>query len=87
MGEYCPFDGWTSAAPRELTRAVERLVGEDRAVSLEELRKTGVSAATLDRTIVIEFGCDASSFDAFSAREFVIGGKARTWNQLSPAFK
>ena len=47
MGEYCPFDGWSSSASKELTEVAERLVRLDRAITLEELRKAGVSAATL----------------------------------------
>src|SRR5207245_6503087 len=86
-GQYCPFDGWSSSASRELTNAVERLVGLDRGMSLEELRKAGVSAATLARTIVIEFGSSASVFDAVSPHENVIDGKVQPPRKLSHAFK
>ncbi|SRR6266511_1819692 len=86
-GEHCPFDGWSSAASRELAAAVEQLNRQERVVSLEALRKAGASARTLARTIVVEFGCADSAFEAFSAREFVVNGEAKPPHMLSPAFK
>ena len=86
-GEFCPFDGWSSPASRELTEAVVRLTATDRAVSLEELRKVGVNAATLARTIVVEFGSIAALFDALAPEEYVIDGQARSLLQLDRNFK
>jgi hypothetical protein len=86
-GEYCPFDGWSSPASKELTEAVKRLAREDRLICLEELGKAGVSAATLTRTIVIEFGASASVFDAISPQEVVVNGEAQPLRKLSRAFK
>jgi hypothetical protein len=54
---------------------------------LEELRKAGVSAATLARTIVIEFGSSASAFDAVSPQEYVVNGQAQPLRKLSRSFK
>jgi hypothetical protein len=86
-GEHCPFDGWSSSGARELVQAVERLTKQNRAVSLEELRKAGVSAATLARTIVVEFGCNESAFEALAPEECVVNGQAYSLLQLDRNFK
>jgi hypothetical protein len=87
MGEYCPFDGWSSPASKELTEAVEQLTSSDRAISFEELRKAGVSAATIARTIIIDFGSNDSVFDAVSPKEYVVNGEAQPLQKLSRNFK
>jgi hypothetical protein len=86
-GEFCPFDGWSSPASRELSRAIEQLARSQHPVSLEELRKAGVSQATLERTIVIEFGSSTSVFDAVAPQEFVVHGEAKSVRQLDRSFK
>jgi hypothetical protein len=86
-GEFCPFDGWSSTASRELTMAIAHLTASDRAVSVEGLRKVGVSAATLTRTIVVEFGSSAASFDALAPEEYVVDGQAKSLLQLDRNFK
>src|SRR5262245_49238637 len=87
IGEYCPFDGWPSQASRELTAAVERLTQREQLPSLEALRKAGVSASTLARTIVVEFGSEDSAFDAVSPSECVVDGVALPLRKLSQCFK
>lgn len=86
-GEFCPFDGWSSPASRELTKALEQLERSQCPVSLEELRKAGVSQATLERTIVIDFGSSASVFEAVAPKEYVIQGEAKAVRQLDRSFK
>ena len=86
-GEFCPFDGWSSPASRELTEAVARLSRCHRDLSLEELRKAGVCQATLARTIVVAFGCSDSAFEAISPQEYVVNGEAKTVRQLDRSFK
>jgi hypothetical protein len=86
-GEYCPFDGWSSPASTELAKAVRTFTESDRTLSLEELRKAGVSAATLGRTIIIEFGSGASAFDAISPLESVVDGQAQPVRKLGRSFK
>jgi hypothetical protein len=75
--EFCPFDGWSSPQSRELTRTVARLVEQGIALSFEALVAAGVSAATLQQTIVIAFASSDAAFDAISPRECVVGGEAR----------
>ena len=66
QGEICPFDGWSSAASRELAAAVERLDRHGQEISLVALRKAGVSQKTIARTVVVAFGSEASAFEALS---------------------
>jgi hypothetical protein len=87
IGPCCPFDGWSSDASWELTVAVERLSQLEQVVSLEALRKAGVSAATLARTIVVEFGSSASAFEALDPNEYVVNGEARPPLKLGRGFK
>jgi hypothetical protein len=68
IGEFCPFDGWSSQASRELTEASERLGEAHQEISVESLRKAGVNDSTIQRTILITFGADESVFDAFAAQ-------------------
>jgi hypothetical protein len=75
MGEFCPFDGWSSPASKELTAALKRLTRSGRKVSLEELRRAGIPETTLARTIVIEFGSSASTFEAISPEDLVVNGE------------
>ena len=63
------------ALAKELTKALKRLATSGQKVSLEGLRKAGVSEATLARTIVIEFGSGASAFDAVSPEDYVVNGE------------
>ncbi|SRR5216684_2927959 len=87
IGEFCPFDGWSSSASRELTETCDQLAEKHEEVSLEFLRKTGVNHTTIDRTILITFRSDESVFDAFSAQEFVVAGQPKPTRQLSRSFK
>ena len=86
MGEFCPFDGWSSPASQELTAALKDLARLGRNVSLEELQKVGVSEHTLARTIVIEFGSTAAAFEAISPEEYVVNGKAILLRNLDERF-
>lgn len=86
-GEYCTFDGWSSAAAAELAETVERLRQLGKAITLAELRNAGLSDAALARTIVIDFGNDASAFDAISPKEYVVNGQTKPPMKLGPNFK
>jgi hypothetical protein len=87
MGESCPYDGWTSPAPRELTDAVARLAKAGKELSIEELRNFGVSSETLWRTIIISFGVGASIFEAFSPDTYVVNGETKSPRKLGAGFK
>ena len=86
VGENCPWDGWSSAASKELTRAVEALSHLGRQVSIEELHGAGVSETTLLRTIVVQFGSDGSAFDAINPKMYFIDEQAKTIDELDENF-
>ena len=87
IGEFCPFDGWSSPATRALTNACERLEETHQEVSLETLKKGGVGQDALQRTILITFGSGESVFEAVAAQELVVNGQVRSPRQLSRNFK
>lgn len=86
-GEFCPFDGWSSPASKELAHAVEELEAAGHRVSLEALRKSGVSSTTLQRTITIEFASGDSAFEAVSPDYLVVHGEAKPTHKLGLAFR
>jgi hypothetical protein len=73
-GSHCPFDGWSSPESAELAAAIDRLRAARRPLSIHLLSETGVSEPTLARTIVIEFGCDDSSFQAIAPEGLIVDG-------------
>ena len=87
QGEFCPFDGWSSPASRELAKAVRQLAADDCKLSLTALRQLGLGEATLERVVVIDFGCEASAFDALAPQEYVINGKSQTFPKVDAALK
>jgi hypothetical protein len=87
-GEYCPFDGSSSPAAKELTQALERMTllgGGD--VSLARLRQAGLSETTLERVIVVEFGASESAFEAVAPQEYFVNGEAKPPKKLGRHFK
>ena len=65
----------------------EKLAAKHVALSLEELRKLGVSAATLERTVVVDFGCEGSAFEALAPESYVINGQACQWPKIPVQLK
>jgi hypothetical protein len=80
VGEYCPIDGWSSLASKELVKVIKRVTASGREPSLRALREAGLSEAALQRIIVIEFGTDACVFDAIAPEGYVIRG---VWQPLA----
>jgi hypothetical protein len=87
IGEYCPYDGWSSAASRELVEAAARLEKLGKEPSLNELRKLGVSSEALWRTVIISFGTGAAIFDAISPDTYVVNGETKPPHKLGLGFK
>jgi len=87
QGEFCPFDGWSSKASKELADAVRRLaaLGED--LSLRTLRGAGVSTDTLEHVLVVQFGARESAFEALAPKEYVVDGKPQPAVKVSRALK
>ena len=80
VGEYCPLDGWSSLAARELVKVTKRVLASGQELSLQGLRRAGLSDAAAQRTIVIEFGTDDGAFEAVAPEGFVIHG---AWKPLT----
>ncbi len=87
VGEFCPLDGWSSPASRELTEAVERVTRAGLPLSIEELRKAGVGKNTLSRAIVVEFGSCECVFDAISPEGYVVNDEWKLLRELEDCFK
>jgi hypothetical protein len=87
VGEYCPIDGWSSPASKELAEGVQRLIGTGQELSLAELRRAGVSEDALRRAVVIEFGASESAFEALSPEGYVIKGEWQPLRLLDAPFK
>ncbi len=85
--ESCPYDGWSSPASRELTDAVARLAKAGKELSIEELRKLGVSSETLWRTIIVSFGVGASMFEALSPETYVVNGETKPLQKAGLGFR
>lgn len=64
IGEYCPFDGWSSEESKELMEISNKILSEGHKISLKELKENNASDKTLSRTIIIEFGEGNFVFDA-----------------------
>ena len=75
VGEYCPFDGWSSEESKQLTEISKKITSEGKKLTLKELKENAASDETLRRTIIIDFGTGNFVFDAFSPDGFIIGGK------------
>jgi hypothetical protein len=86
MGEFCPFDGWSSPASRELTHALKRFAGSRQQISLESLQKAGASEPTIARATVISVGSDTSAFEAISPDYYVVNDESIPLSKLDEAF-
>jgi hypothetical protein len=75
LGEYCPFDGWSSPKSKEIVEATERLRREGITPSVAALRSTGLSQKALARTLIIEYGSEASAFEALTPQLYVLEGR------------
>jgi hypothetical protein len=54
--------------------------------TVEELRKAGVSKATLFRTLIVTFGTGASVFDALSPDSYVVDDEYKKLSSLGPGY-
>ena len=87
LGDSCPLDGWSSPASEELHAAVSRFQCSGKKVSLEALKRAGLSEAALQRAVVIEFGDDSNVFEAVSPEGYVVGGEWKTLAEVGQSFK
>ena len=84
-GTHCPFDGWSSPASIELVEAAAWVRDADGTLSIQALCEAGASDATLARTVVIDFGCDDSAFEALAPEGLIADGAWRPLAALDAA--
>ena len=82
VGEYCPFDGWSSPESKAITAAAQRLKAEGVTPTVDALRKACLSPNALARAVVVEFGSADSAFEALAPETYVVGGQARTLKNM-----
>lgn len=70
----CPFDGWSSDGIEHAIAIFEQLRAAG-APTIDALRRSGVSPALIARTLVIDFGNDASAFDALVPERYIHAGR------------
>jgi hypothetical protein len=70
-----------------LAEVADRLASSQRDPSLAELRRAGLDSAVLQRTIVVQFGAEDSTFEALAPEGYVIDGEWRPLNELDGQFK
>jgi hypothetical protein len=69
----CPFDGWSMDGYQDVVIADLRLADKGEPPSIERLRAEGIPEGVLARTAVIEFGSEASAFEALDPAGFIVG--------------
>lgn len=71
----CPFDGWSCDGLRSGIDAFDALRAEGVCPTVATLRERGVSAEVIQRILLIEFGNDASTFDALVPERYIHRGR------------
>jgi hypothetical protein len=74
----CPLDGWSDPETRLVFLAAERLIAAGVTPTIDRLRAEDISQDALDRTIIIQFGSDASAFEALAPEGYIVGEAWRT---------
>lgn len=67
----CPFDGWSCDGLARAAELFERLGKEPNGATVERLREGGVPDALLGRLLIVEFGNEASAFDAIVPERYI----------------
>ena len=86
-GPACPFDGWSSDETRAIAIATEHLALSGTSVSIEGLQQAGLTAAAIDRVVVMEFSSPAHAFDALQPELVVIGTAVYPLNKAPMGLK
>src|SRR5262249_734145 len=71
----CPFDGWSCDGLAQATTIFDQLAATERGPSVERLREKGVPDAVLNRLVILEFGNDASAFEALAPERYIHQGR------------
>jgi hypothetical protein len=83
----CPLDGWSCPETDAVFKAAQRMTAEGTTPTIERLRAEDISQETLDRTIIIQFGSDASAFEALAPEGYIIGEAWRTMPAVPAALR
>lgn len=86
-GSVCPFDGWTMDGFEKVVIAELRLVDKGQRPSIAGLREEGIAEEVLDRTLIIEFGSEASIFEALDPAGFIFDGEWVPLRSAGPDLK
>ena len=86
VGEYCPFDGWSSLESKAIAEAARHLADAGITPSVGTLRDACLSAKALARAVVIEFGSEESAFEALAPEAYVVDGQARMLKDMEASF-
>jgi hypothetical protein len=73
----CPLDGWSCPETAAIFKAAQRMTAEGIMPTIERLRTEDISQEALDRIIIIQFGADASAFEALAPEGYIIGAEWR----------
>jgi hypothetical protein len=71
----CPFDGWSCDGIEDVIDRFEKLKVDPDGPSIKDLRDSGVSEAALERVLIIDFGSDASAFEALVPERYLHHGR------------
>jgi len=80
----CPFDGWTCNGIGDALSALERATARGERLSIAELKTIGIDEETLQRVLLIEFGDEASAFEALAPGHFVYNGNVVEAHEVGP---
>jgi hypothetical protein len=86
-GPACPFDGWSSDETRAIAIATEHLALVGASVSIEDLQQNGLTAAAIERVVVIEFSSPAHAFDALLPELVVVENEVYHLNEAPIGLK
>jgi hypothetical protein len=78
----CPLDGWSCSETNLIFKAAQRLSAAGVMPTIERLRAEDISQEALDRTIIIQFGSDASAFEALAPEGYILG---EAWRSITAA--
>ncbi len=67
----CPFDGWSCEGVDFAFQAFTELRADPMSRTIGGLREKGVPENVLERLIIVEFGSEASAFEALAPERFL----------------
>lgn len=78
----CPWDGWSCDGLEHAVAAFEELTATGTRPTVDVLREKGLSSEVLRRILLIEFGDDASAFEALAPQRYIHDGRELLSNEV-----